>query len=90
MLKIFTATRVNTVLIVTLVVLSFLTIIWHNKNRLLYKKNQSTQRDYQNIMSKQKQLLIERSEQMSGSKIKIKAIKILHMQHPKKIRVLSL
>ncbi|AYQ56185.1 hypothetical protein BTHERMOSOX_1391 [Bathymodiolus thermophilus thioautotrophic gill symbiont] len=90
MLKIFTATRINIVLIIALVILSFLTITWHNQNRLLYKKIKSTQRDNQKIIARQKQLLIEHSEQMRGDKIKAKAVKILHMQQPSKIRMLPL
>ncbi|CAB9539369.1 hypothetical protein [uncultured Gammaproteobacteria bacterium] len=90
MLKIFTVTRINTVLIVAIIALSILTITWHNQNHLLYKKTKSSQQDYRKIIAKQRQLLIEHSEQMSGNNIKIKAMKILHMQHPDKTRILAL
>lgn len=90
MLKIFTITRINIILIVSVIILSFLTIIWHNQSRLLYKKTKSVQQANQAIMAKKKQLQSEHSEQISGNKIKQKAVKILHMQQPVKLRGLSL
>lgn len=85
-----TINHINIALIIALVILSFLTIIWHDQNRLLYRKTKSVQKNNQTILAKQRQLLSEYSEQMSGNKVQTKAIKILHMQRPVKVRILSL
>jgi len=82
--------RINALLILVIVILSFLTIYWHNQSHLLYKKITSVQQNNQFITAKQKQLLSEYSEQMSGNKIQKKAITKLRMQRPVKIRVLNL
>lgn len=90
MLRLFTVTRINIILIIIVLILSFLTITWHNQSRLLYREAKSIQQDNQKIIAKQKQLLSKYSELMSGGQIKEKAIKMLLMQRPIRVRGLRL
>ena len=80
--------KINIVLSMAIVVLSFYTIIWHNENRLLYRESNKVQKQNKQIIAMQKQLLSEYSEKISGTEIKEKAVNILQMQpvNPKKIR----
>lgn len=90
MLKLFNITRINIVLIVVVIILSFLTITWHNQSRLLYRETKSVQQDNQAITAKRRQLMSEYSEQMRGDKVQKKAVKILRMQRPVRVRKLDL
>lgn len=90
MLKLFNITRINIILIVVVIILSFLTITWHNQSRLLYRETKSVQQDNQAITAKRRQLMSEYSEQMRGDKVQKKAVKILRMQRPVRVRKLDL
>jgi len=85
-------TKINIVLGLAVVVLSFYTIIWHHQNYLLEEKSKVIKNQNQRIMAMQKQLLIEHSEKISGAEIKQKALNILQMKpvNPKKIRTVVL
>lgn len=73
-----------------IVALSVYTISWHNQNYQLYKVANAVQKKNQKIMALHKQLLSEHSAQISGKMIKEKALKILQMKHPNRIRTLVL
>ncbi|KAA0440368.1 MAG: hypothetical protein FXV80_05725 [Candidatus Thioglobus sp.] len=90
MLKLFTSRSIRVILAVLTIILSFLTIIWHNQNRTLYQQDNSERQNRQIIVSKQKQLLSEFSEQTSAETTYKKAVKKLRMQQPVKIRRLDL
>ena len=83
-------TYINIVLSMMIVVLSFYTIIWHNQNYQLYKETNIIHKENQGIMALHKQLLSEHSEQISGNRIKEKALKLLEMKRPNKIKELAL
>ena len=85
-------TKINIVLGLAVVVLSFYTVIWHHQNYLLYKKSKAVQKQNQQIMAMRKQLLSEYSEKISGAEIKGKALNILQMKpvNPDKVRTVIL
>ncbi len=85
-------TKINIVLGLAVVVLSFYTIIWHHQNYLLYKQSSAVQQKNQEIMAMRKQLLSEYSEKISGAEIKEKALNILQMKpvNSKKVRTVVL
>ena len=85
-------TKINIVLGLAVVILSFYTIIWHHQNYLLYKKSNAVQQKNQQIMAMRKQLLSEYSEKISGAEIKEKALNILQMKpvNSKKVRTVVL
>ncbi|SFV83871.1 hypothetical protein MNB_SUP05-9-80 [hydrothermal vent metagenome] len=85
-------TKINIVLGLAVVVLSFYTIIWHHQNYLLYKQSSAVQQKNQQIMAMRKQLLSEYSEKISGAEIKEKALNILQMKpvNSKKVRTVVL
>jgi len=85
-------TKINIVLGLAVVVLSFYTIIWHHQNYLLEEKSKVIKNQNQRIMAMQKQLLIEHSEKISGAEIKEKALNILQMKpvNSKKVRTVVL
>ncbi|WXT99590.1 MAG: hypothetical protein Ctma_0290 [Catillopecten margaritatus gill symbiont] len=85
-----TTNRINGLLIFAIIILSCLSIIWHNQDSLYYKKTINLQEEKEKIMVQKKQLLNEHSEQMSGSKVQTNAIKKLRMQQPAKVRELEL
>ena len=60
-------TKINIVLGLAVVILSFYTIIWHHQNYLLYKQSSAVQQKNQQIMAMRKQLLSEYSEKISGA-----------------------
>ncbi len=81
-------TKINIVLGVCIVVLSFYTIIWHQQNYLLEKEKEIKKNENQQLMAMHKHLLIKHSEKISGAQIKNKALKELQMKvvNPKKIK----
>jgi cell division protein FtsL len=85
-------TKINIVLGLIVVILSFYTIIWHHQNYLLYKEYQVVQKQNQQIMAMRKQLLSEYSEKISGAEIKKKALNVLQMKsvNPNKVRAILL
>ena len=85
-------TKINIVLGLAVVVLSFYTIVWHHQNYLLYKQSSAVQQKNQQIMAMRKQLLSEYSEKISGAEIKEKALNILQMKpvNSKKVRTVVL
>jgi cell division protein FtsL len=83
-----TVTRINIVLIVAIILLSFSSMIWHKQSRLLYQQTKFLAQETLAIMAQKKQLLIEYSHQISGEQITEKAFKIL--QRPSRIRHLDL
>jgi len=85
-------TKINIMLGLAVVVLSFYTIIWHHQNYLLYKQSSAVQQKNQQIMAMRKQLLSEYSEKISGAEIKEKALNILQMKpvNSKKVRTVVL
>ena len=85
-------TKINIVLGIAVVILSFYTIIWHHQNYLLYKQSSAVQQKNQQIMAMRKQLLSEYSEKISGAEIKEKALNILQMKpvNSKKVRTVVL
>jgi cell division protein FtsL len=84
--------KINIVLGLAVVILSFYTIIWHHQNYLLYKQSSAVQQKNQEIMAMRKQLLSEYSEKISGAEIKEKALNILQMKpvNSKKVRTVVL
>ena len=85
-------TKINIVLGLAVVILSFYTIIWHHQNYLLYKQSSAVQQKNQQIMAMRKQLLSEYSQKISGAEIKEKALNILQMKpvNSKKVRTVVL
>ncbi|HCE35747.1 MAG TPA: hypothetical protein DEQ71_04750 [Gammaproteobacteria bacterium] len=88
----FNMTKINIVLGLAIVVLSFYTIIWHHQNYLLEEKSKVIKNQNQRIMAMRKQLLIEHSEKISGAEIKQKALNALQTKpvDPKKVRTVLL
>ena len=85
-------TKINIVLGLAVVVLSFYTIIWHHQNYLLEKQINTVKNKNQQIMAMRKQLISEYSEKISGAEIKEKALNILQMKsvNSKKVRTIVL
>jgi cell division protein FtsL len=75
--------KINTVLIISIIILSFYTVSWHHQNYLLYRKSNAVQIENQRVMALHKQLLTEHSEQISGQEIQENALKKMQMTMPK-------
>ncbi|MCS5589682.1 MAG: cell division protein FtsL [Candidatus Thioglobus sp.] len=75
--------KLNTVLIISIIILSFYTVSWHHQNYLLYRKSNAVQTENQRVMALHKQLLTEHSEQISGQEIQDNALKKIQMTIPK-------
>ena len=75
--------KINTVLIISIIILSFYTVSWHHQNYLLYRKSNVVQIENQRVMALHKQLLTEHSEQISGQEIQDNALKKIQMTIPK-------
>jgi len=75
--------KLNMVLIVSIIILSFYTVSWHHQNYLLYRKSNAVQAENQRVMALHKQLLTEHSEQISGQEIQDNAFEKLQMTTPK-------
>jgi cell division protein FtsL len=84
--------KINIVLSLVVVVLSFYTIIWHHQNYLLYLKSNEVRNQNQKIVALKKQILIEYSEKISGAEIKGRAVNILQMKpfNPDKVPTILL
>ncbi len=72
--------KINLLLGIGVVILSIFAIIWHHQNYLLYKKSRLVERQNQQIIALNKQLLSEYSQQINGFQIKEKALNILKMK----------
>jgi cell division protein FtsL len=81
MIKI-TQTKVNVLLLLSIILLSLQTISWHNDMRRLHLENSKVLREYNVLIADNKQLLLDRSSVFNGSEVKSKAINILHMRPP--------
>ncbi len=75
--------KINTVLIISIIILSFYTVSWHHQNYLLYRKSNAVQIENQRVMALHKQLLTEHSEQISGQEIQENALKKMQMTIPR-------
>lgn len=75
--------KINTVLIISIIILSFYTVSWHHQNYLLYRKSNVVQIENQRVMALHKQLLTEHSEQISGQEIQENALKKMQMTIPR-------
>ncbi len=69
---------------VLVVILSLFTIYWHHQMFLLFKQSQKIEAQMQKLVALNKQLLTDRSEIVSGMKIKQNAIDVLNMRMPYK------
>ncbi|MEO1939316.1 cell division protein FtsL [Candidatus Thioglobus sp.] len=78
-----TKAKINTLLGVSIVVLSVYTIIWNFDMRTLYLKLDKVEVKYNKTMAIHKQLLTEHSQIVSGNQIKDRAIKSLKMEVPR-------
>ena len=75
--------KLNMVLIISIIILSFYTVSWHQQNYLLYHKYNAVQVENQRMMALHKQLLTEHSKQISGKEIQDNALEKLQMKMPK-------
>lgn len=82
MIKI-TQTKVNILLLFSIVMLSLQTISWHHELRELYIKNGKVLKEYNDLLAHNKQYLLNMSSSISGEEVKEKAINVLHMRPPK-------
>ena len=81
---------INGFLIVSVVSISLLSVYCHHQMYLLHKKEKKVKAQHEQIVSINRQLLMEYSELQSGVIIYKKSQNILLMQSPKKIKELSL
>ena len=73
---------INMGLGVSIIVVALYTVTWHHQSYLLYKEAKKESKNSQKIMALHKQLLTDRSAQISGNKIKDKALNELQMKRP--------
>jgi cell division protein FtsL len=73
-------TKLNLILLASIVVLSILSIFWHHQTYLLYKKIKRENIANHQIVALNKQLLSQYSQAISGEEIKSSAIKNLGMR----------
>ncbi len=83
-------TKLNIILILSVIVLSVLTISWHHQVYLLHVQSKRIEIQNHQLVALHKQLLIEQSQAISGHEIKARAIKKLKMQTPERQRELLL
>jgi cell division protein FtsL len=74
--------KLNMVLIISTIILSFYTVSWHHQNYLLHHKYNAVQVENQQMMALHKQLLTEYSKQISGKEIQESALEELQMKIP--------
>ncbi len=74
--------KLNMVLIISTIILSFYTVSWHHQNYLLHHKYNAVQVENQQMMALHKQLLTEHSKQISGKEIQESALEELQMKIP--------
>jgi len=81
---------INGFLIVSVVSISLLSVYWHHQMYLLHKKEKMAKAQHEQVVSINRQLLMEYSELQSGVIIYKKSQDILFMHRPNKIKELSL
>ena len=81
---------INGFLIVSVVSISLLSVYWHHQMYLLHKKEKIIKAQNEQVISINRQLLMERSELQSGVIIYKKSQNILLMKKPSQIKKLSL
>ena len=81
---------INGFLIALVVSISLLSIYWHQQMYILHKKEKTVKAQYEQIISINRQLLMERSELQSGVIIYKKSQNTLLMHSPNQIKELSL
>ena len=81
---------INSFLIVSVVSISLLSVYWHHQMYQLDKKEKMVKAQQEQIISINRQLLMEYSELQSGVIIYKKSQNILLMDSPKQIKELSL
>jgi len=81
---------INSFLIVLVVSISLLSVYWHHQMYLLHKKEKIIKAQNEQVISINRQLLMERSELQSGVIIYKKSQDILLMHNPSQIEELSL
>ena len=81
---------INGFFIVLVVSISLLSIYWHQQMYILHKKENIVKAQHEQIISINRQLLMEYSELQSGVIIYKKSKNILLMDNPKQIKELSL
>ena len=74
--------KLNMILIISTIILSFYTVSWHQQNYLLHHKYNAVQVENQQMMALHKQLLTEYSKQISGKEIQESALEELQMKIP--------
>jgi cell division protein FtsL len=75
-------TKINILLTLVLIILAFLTINWHQENRVLYTKSIKVQTQKDLLIATNKYLKTMYSEQINGFETKEKAIDVLKMKIP--------
>ena len=81
---------INSLLIVSVVSISLLSIYWHHQMYQLDKKEKMVKARHEQVVSINRQLLMEYSELQSGVIIYKKSQNILLMHSPSQIKELSL
>ena len=81
---------INGFLILLVVSISLLSVYWHHQMYLLHKKEKIIKAQNEQVISINRQLLMERSELQSGVIIYKKSQNILLMRIPNQIEELSL
>ena len=81
---------INSFLIVLVISISLMSIFWHQQMYILHKKEKILKAQHEQVISINRQLLMELSELQSGVIIYKKSQDILLMHIPKQIKELSL
>ena len=81
---------INSFLIVLVISISLMSIFWHQQMYILHKKEKILKAQHEQVISINRQLLMELSELQSGVIIYKKSQNILLMHSPKQIKELSL
>ena len=81
---------INSFLIVLVISISLMSIFWHQQMYILHKKEKILKAQHEQVISINRQLLMELSELQSGVIIYKKSQNILLMHSPSQIEELSL
>ena len=81
---------INSFLILLLVSISLISIYWHHQMYQLHKKEKMVKAQHEQVISINRQLLMEHSELQSGVIVYKKSQNILLMHSPSQIEELSL
>ena len=81
---------INSFLIVLVISISLVSIFWHQQMYILHKKEKILKAQHEQVISINRQLLMELSELQSGVIIYKKSQNILLMHSPSQIKKLSL